>query len=387
MTRIAIAHTRIADAEDAGRALGADLRTELDGQAPHAVILFASPRYDYPALLSGIHETCTPENLIGCSSAGEFSGKHRADGSAVALAIHSDSLRFRVGLGRGIRNDYRAACRGAVASFAGLDSLVRGKAALVLLDALAGQSEQVVNELTTLTGGGYQFFGGGAGDDARFQQTHVFVGREACEDAVATLEILSEKPIGVGSAHGWQPDSAPMRVTAARGNLLESLNAIPALDVYEEYACSRALSFDRKAPLPFFLHHILGVKSGASHQLRAPLAAGGQGGIHCATEIPRDATVCLMAASTESSAAAAATATQLALAAMRGVPVAAGLFFDCVATRLRLGDRFDDELEALRRAFPDTPWLGCNTYGQVVRAAGQFNGFHNCTAVVCLLPD
>jgi hypothetical protein len=29
---------------------------------------------------------------------------------------------------------------------------------------------------------------------------------------------------------------------------------------------------------------------------------------------------------------------------------------------------------------------GCNTHGQIARAEGQFEGFHNCTAVVCLLP-
>jgi hypothetical protein len=30
---------------------------------------------------------------------------------------------------------------------------------------------------------------------------------------------------------------------------------------------------------------------------------------------------------------------------------------------------------------------GENSYGQIVRAAGQFSGFHNCTAVVCVIPD
>jgi len=31
-------------------------------------------------------------------------------------------------------------------------------------------------------------------------------------------------------------------------------------------------------------------------------------------------------------------------------------------------------------------FVGCNTYGQIARAEGQFGGFHNCTAVVCVLP-
>ncbi len=59
-----------------------------------------------------------------------------------------------------------------------------------------------MEDLTRLTAGTYQFVGGGAGDDARFQQTHVFYGTEAYTDAAVALEILSHKPIGFGVGHG-----------------------------------------------------------------------------------------------------------------------------------------------------------------------------------------
>jgi hypothetical protein len=32
-------------------------------------------------------------------------------------------------------------------------------------------------------------------------------------------------------------------------------------------------------------------------------------------------------------------------------------------------------------------FVGCNTCAQIARADGQFGGFHNCTAVVCVMPD
>ena len=69
-----------------------------------------------------------------------------------------------------------------------------------------------------------------------------------------------------------------------------------------------------------------------------------------------------------------------------GTPKAA-LFFDCVATRLRLGQAFQQELDALAGELGGVPFAGFNSYGQIVRAEGQFSGFHNCTAVVCVLPD
>ena len=63
------------------------------------------------------------------------------------------------------------------------------------------------------------------------------------------------------------------------------------------------------------------------------------------------------------------------------------LVFDCVATRLRTGREFGAELQAIEELLGDTQFAGCNTYGQIARSDRQFNGFHNCTAVVCVIPE
>jgi hypothetical protein len=83
---------------------------------------------------------------------------------------------------------------------------------------------------------------------------------------------------------------------------------------------------------------------------------------------------------------AATTAANAAVSQLRGHPPNAALFFDSVATRLRMGQEFGDELAAVQAALGPIPLAGCNTYGQVARSEGQFSGFHNCTAVVCVLP-
>lgn len=385
-TRVAVAHACAKDSAEAGRELAAGILQALGGGRVDCLVVFVSPHFHYETLLTALNAACRPASLVGCSSAGEFSQKVHDRGSAVAFAIRSDILRFSVGLGRAVNADFRNAAREAAQGFKGIDSLVPGKAALVLLDALAGRSEDIVSELTTLTRGGHQFFGGGAGDDGQFQKTQVFVGTKAYEDAVVLLEILADKPIGVGSANGWQPDTAPMRVTAAQGSLIESLNSFPALDVYEEYAKSCGAPFDRNEPLPFFLEHIIGVEAGAQHRLRVPLSGTPDGAIRCAADVPVHSLVRLMKATTDSAREAAAAATRIALKDMQGA-VSGALFFDCVATRLRLGGDFNKELQAVQDLLPQIPLAGCNTYGQVVRATSQFNGFHNCTAVICLLPD
>ena len=93
-----------------------------------------------------------------------------------------------------------------------------------------------------------------------------------------------------------------------------------------------------------------------------------------------------MATTEHSAVTAASNATKSAVRALNGAKPEAALLFDCVATRLRMGDVFGVELEAVAESLGGAALVGCNTYGQIARAEGQFGGFHNCTAVVMVLP-
>ncbi|HET8628837.1 MAG TPA: FIST N-terminal domain-containing protein [Thermomicrobiales bacterium] len=388
MTETAIALTDLPDSAAAGRALGGQIAATLAGAPPDALIVFVSPRYDYEPLLAALEETCRPRLLVGSSSAGEFTGQAHGEGLACAVALRSTTMQFAAALGRGLRADRAAAARDLVAAFRGATTPAYPyRSALVLTDALAGHADDLVEHLTLLTAGTYQFFGGGAGDDGLFRRTHVFYGTAAYTDAAVALEILSEQPLGVGVAHGWQPASEPLRVTEAEGMRVVSLNATPAVEVFAAHAERTGQPFDPAEPLPFFLHNLLGIETGQGYQLRVPLAVEPDGAVTCAAEIPVGATVRLMGTSGEATAGAAAEAVRRALAQLGDRPPKAALFFDCVATRLRMGKDFGFELRSLERLLGSAGYAGYNTYGQIARAEGQFSGFHNCTAVVCVISE
>ncbi|HEX8154754.1 MAG TPA: FIST N-terminal domain-containing protein, partial [Thermoanaerobaculia bacterium] len=386
MTDSTVVFTTETNSATAGQDLGTRVREGLAGQAPDAVILFASSQHDYVPLLRAIHDSCGPGVLVGCSSAGEFVSGDRGEGSASAVGIRSNVMRFTAGLGRNLRADRSAAAGEIASSFQGLTShQYPHRAALLLADALAGYTDDFIEQLSIATLGNYRFFGGGAGDDARFTKTHVFCGTEAFTDAAVALEILSSKPIGVGVSHGWEPASEPLRVTEADGSTVISLNAAPAVEAFEEHAETTGQRFDRNDPIPFFLHNVLGIDTGSGYKLRVPLAVLEDGSIGCASDIPAGATVHIMRTTAQSAADSAMRAVNSAMSDMRGTPPEVALFFDCVATRLRMGGEFGMEMDALQRALGKVPYVGCNTYGQIARSEGQFSGFHNCTATVALL--
>jgi hypothetical protein len=375
------------DSAEAGRDLAEQVRSGLDG-APDAIIVFAAPQFDHARLLRELQDGCSAGLMIGASSAGEFTNQTLGTGLASALAISDPEARFSIGVGKNLKSDPAAAARSIAGGFeGGSDHTFPHRSALVLTDALAGFADALTDELTIATAGDYQFFGGGAGDNASFERTTVFNGTEVLTDAAVALEILSRKPLGVGVSHGWEPASDAFRVTEADGLRLISLNGLPAAEAFEEHAKSKGENLDRASPIPFFLQNILGIDTGSGYRLRVPLAVNDDGSVHCAAEVPRGSLVRIMKSSHRSAAEAAERATDAAIQAIGDRSPNAALFFDCVATRLRCGDHFADEVAAVTDRIGDAALVGCNTHGQIARAEGQFEGFHNCTAVVCVFAD
>lgn len=389
MTDVATGSTSL-KGRDAGYDLAAQIAAGMGGATPDAVIVFASSDNDYEALLSALAERCGAGAMIGCSSAGEFTADAAGTDRTSVMALRSTEMRFTASVARDLSDDRSDAARQLVSAFGGLDSPeFRHRTALIFVDALAGHAEDLVDQLTLATGGMYQFVGGGAGDNGKFKQTHVFMGTKAYSNAAVALEILSNKPIGIGARHGWRTSSAPLRVTESVEACVVSLNVAPAVEAFDDHAAATNQHFDHDDPLPFFLHNVVGVATDAGHKLRVPLGIASGGGVMFAAEVPVGATTHVMSIGTASAAEAAGAATRDAIEQVThdGFRPKAALFFDCVATRLRLGNEFGKELDAVANELQTVPFAGFNSYGQIVRAAGQFNGFHNCTAVVCVFPE
>ncbi|MDQ6904559.1 MAG: FIST C-terminal domain-containing protein [Bacteroidota bacterium] len=388
MITSAAVFTREKESVDAATDLCRQIKSIFINQAPQVIILFASPYYEQHVLLKNLRKEFPSAIQLGCSSAGEFTSDEAGVDSASAMAIHSTDMLFNASIGKGIRDSRNGVVDQLMKSLKGSENFkYKYHTALILADALSGHTDEIIDKLTERTAGLYQFFGGGAGDNANFKKTPVFYDTDVVEDAIVFLEILSNKPLGLGVSHGWHPTGNLYRVTEVKGMVLNSLNGIPALEVFRDHARDTGQLFDVNNPIPFFLHNVIGIKKDDGYKLRVPLAVSEDGSIVCASDIPLGGIVSIMSTKNSGSINAAENATRKAIAQLQGNKPVIGLFFDCVATRLRLGDDFDTEIETVITTFNDAKVVGCNTHGQVARIDGQFSGFHNCTAVVCIIPE
>ncbi|HEV2293590.1 MAG TPA: FIST N-terminal domain-containing protein [Tepidisphaeraceae bacterium] len=156
LTESSVVWTGVEDSGAAGKDLGRQIREQLGGNAPDAVILFVSPRYDPAKLLNAIKDACMPKAMMGCSSAGEFTSDSQGVGHASAIAIRSSEMKFACAMGRGLHKDRASVAQEIVGSFKGVGTSGPAyKSALILTDALAGHADELIEQLTVLTGGNY----------------------------------------------------------------------------------------------------------------------------------------------------------------------------------------------------------------------------------------
>jgi hypothetical protein len=196
MTKSAIVYTNFSTGLEAGKDLGLQI-TYMLSSSPDVVILFAASHYEHRDLLQALKRTCHPRLLVGCSSAGEFTSAIYGEGLACAVAISSTDIQFTATIGRQIHTNIQQAATTMAAGFRGNQlEAYPYRSVLMLTDALAGHTDDLIDKLTWLTSGSYQFFGGGAGDDSQFLYTPVFYDTEVVTDTAVALEICSKKPAG-----------------------------------------------------------------------------------------------------------------------------------------------------------------------------------------------
>ena len=364
--------------------------TQLDAQLgtkPEVVFAFASVAQPLGQVLEGLRQKYPRTLVVGASSAGEFSNREEMKSATSLFALGGD-IEAHAALGRGLKqspeNAARAASERLPKQVAGLPE----QTGVVLLDPLAGVSEESTLCLASMLGEHVRLAGGAAGDDLKLQHCRVGVNEESHEDAIVAVKLFTKHPTAVGIAHGHQPLTQPLEVTSAEGNVVHTIDGRPAWDVWREQARDAARNAGIDADrLPadkegsFLLRFEAGLASGSAFKVRAPLSVGQNGSLNFACGIPRGTSFRIMQGDPDGQVLSARRAAEQARERL-GRTVGGALVFDCICRNLILGDRFVQALGQMHDALDKAPIGGFETYGEIALDSSDFSGFHNTTSVV-----
>ena len=138
-------------------------RSQMADLQPQAGIVFASVYYDHRLMLDRILEIFPGLDLIGCTTAGEFSSSFGFSDDSISLMVfYSDEVQIGIGVGRAVSENATAAIPAAVKEAAAKLSQP-ASICLAFPDWHSQSFDSLVKELNLALGNDCPIFGGVAG--------------------------------------------------------------------------------------------------------------------------------------------------------------------------------------------------------------------------------
>lgn len=327
-------------------------------------------------------------HLVGCSTGGQIAGADVTDDTLCALALDFEATGIAVAKRRIERVEDSRACGEALGAELNRKDLA---GVFVLSDGIHVNGSALVEGIARKIGATVPVSGGLAGDGAEFIETIVGCDGPPETRTVAAIGFYgSAVRFGHGSGGGWDVFGPRRRITRSAGNVLHELDGKPALDLYKLY-----LGPEESQNLPgsalLFPLRISDPRNAEKSVVRTILAVDHEtGSMTFAGDMPQGWSAQLMRGSFSRLCSGAADATHRASAGMQGADGdSAAILVSCIGRRLLLGQRIDEEIEAVEGALaPGCVQVGFYSYGEIApHGESGFCQLHNQTMAVTVVSE
>lgn len=326
-----------------------------------------------------------PESLmIGCSTSGEIHDAYIYDHSLSVAFLCFDKTAVRKANARVAQKDDSFAAGQALATQLYDDAL---RAVFILSDGLHVNGSSLVAGINDVLPRNVVVTGGLAGDGENFSETWV-IDQGGLETGLVTAVGFygDHIQVGFGSHGGWDIFGIERKVTRSDGSTLYEIDGKPALELYKTYLGDRSTELPASALL--FPLSLRKDKSMDQPIVRTILSIDEeQQSMTFAGDIPQGSQVQLMKANFD----------RLIDGAMEAANQVdkrhhssdtLSIAISCVGRRMVLGERAEEELEAVLEALPPkTQQVGFYSYGEITSYFDGFCELHNQTMTLTTISE
>jgi hypothetical protein len=350
------------------------------------VIAFGSSRcLEQPSALRELVQAYPRAQLLGCSTAGEICGTSIDDGTVVAAVCRFEGTALR-SASAPVSDAQDSTPAGRAIATALLAPDLRG--IIVVSDGIHVNGSELLRGMNEVLPSGVVVTGGLAGDGPRFQRTWVLHEGAPATGWVSAVGLYGTRiSIGHGSQGGWDIFGPERLVTRSTGNVLYELDGRAALDLYKEYLGELATGLPANALLfPLSLRR---GKNAEARLVRTILAVSETDkSMTFAGDIPTGSLVQLMRANFDRLIDGAHEAARLTRQRSDGEAGGLTIAVSCVGRRLVLGERAEEEVEAVLDTLPAGAQLvGFYSYGEISPYATGRCELHNQTMTLTHLAE
>ncbi len=301
-------------------------------------------------------------NILTCSTSGEISGTEVFDDTVVSTAIHFERSETKV-YSREIKSiDSSQEAGREIARYFPSEGLVH---LFVICDGQKVNGSRLVQGINETLPASVSVTGGLAGDGTLFQKTLVGLNDYPQEGRIAAVGFYgSNLRISYGSIGGWDSFGPERLITKSRDNILYELDGRSALELYKNYLGDHAQELPGAALL-----FPLSIKTDDASEpvVRTILSVDEENNCMIfAGDMPQGAYARLMKANFDRLIEGASVAAENSKQSQSAASSELAVLISCVGRKIVLGQRIEEEVEAVREALGDKAVLaGFYSYGEI----------------------
>ncbi|MEJ2286016.1 MAG: FIST N-terminal domain-containing protein, partial [Desulfobacterales bacterium] len=369
------------DTQTAVESVITQCQQKLSGHQPQAGIVFAGVAFDHRLMLDKILDKFPGLDLIGCTTAGEFSSSYGCSDDSISLMVfYSDDIEIGIGIGRTLSDNPDTAVQSAVKQ-ASHKLSKRASICLAFPDVLNKSFDPILKKLNLVLGNDCPVFGGAAGTlwNEKLMPLQFFKD-EILVDAIPLMIFAGSLEYAFSIANSWKPVGKQAKISRAEGRLVRRIDDFKAVDFYRYYLG------DHSEPAREFLMAVYDKDSEHSY-LRAPFEYNPDGSITFTDSIPQGATVQLTEAVSEIIIEDTKSTSQKMIQQVPDLVPEFAMAFSCSFRKDILGTRVKQELQILRDNLPKRlPIIGFYSFGEIAPLVkGQGSFFHGATLITLLV--
>lgn len=351
------------------------------------IFMFYDPQLDISKAVQEVVAGYPLAQIVGCSSAGEIYDTMVYDQSISCVIIKFEHTKIKV-VSQMMTELKSSDQVGQNLASELYDPNLKG--IFILSDGLNVNGTDLtkgVHQVLSSKAQEISVSGGLSADGSRFQATTTLLKDSVISQRVIGIGFYGDKiKIGTGFYGGWDKFGPLRQVTKSTGNQLFTIDGEPALALYKTYLGEEA----KNLPASALLFPLLLQQAGKVDLVRTILSVDEQNqSLTFAGDIPQGAKVQLMRANFSRLIEGASQAGHSSMQKMQeGNQSTLALAVSCVGRRLVMGQKTDDELEALKNKLPANSNLtGFYSYGELSANGVATCELHNQTMTVTVIQE
>lgn len=306
--------------------------------------------------------------ILGISTEAIFSNqglfKH---GLAVVLFSLKDDTYITTACVKNIKENTLLATGDSLAS-ALLTGLKKGQRDLSIMfsDGLSEHGSEITRGFQKKLGASIPLLGAIVSSGLTSQKTTIYSNQELLHNAASGLLLGGKLVFGLGTQHGWLPIGKPHRVTKSSGNIVNEIDSLPAIKLYEDYIGKNTAQLKEELRR-ISIFYPLGIRLEGEKEflLRNISNIKEDGSLVLQGDVTQDSSVRVMIGTKETCLAATAQAVKQAKKALGEHPCKFALVFSSLSRYILLGRHAKKELDIIKGELGEnTPIVGIYTHAE-----------------------